>query len=346
MRRVTVLTVCLLFVLLLAAAVGLPLSGRPVAALTLAQPNPCEWTGVWLPFEGEWRLAQNGPGVSGSYLDGKGLVRGTVDGNVLRGEWKEPPSYSPPFDAGHFTVTMTADCSGFAGTFGLGDAECCNVLSAIRDENAPPSLAVEVERGTLIVAGQTIPAGATYFPPSCAPAGRSPTDDCATFVLGSEAGLKFSCFVNRFLRVLLVLENVKLNDEDSELLMNIIATELREKCGLTDARLDDQVRLGDFTLELAVGQGAAHIAGVVEGQTISVAAGPATSVLEGPGSFLAGYDAAAGKATFHAYTSPLDVQPLAGAAFILPPYSRVEVTASGPGPVTSLPHLYLPMQQR
>ena len=343
MRRVTVLTVCLVFALLLAA--GLLSPGRPVAALPSAQPpESCGWSGVWLPFEGEWRLAQNGTSVSGSYLDGKGLVSGTVDGNVLRGAWKEAPSYSPPFDAGRFTVTLSPDCNFFDGTWGLGDAECCNVLSAIRDENAAPSLAVQVERGTLIVDGQTIPPGATYFPPSCPPGGRSPADECASFELGGETGLKFSCFVNRLIRVLLVLENVKLDDADSELLIDIIAIELRERCGLST------VRQGDGALDLAIRQGAARVAGVADGR-ISVAAGAtgsavATAELAGPGLFLAAYDPPAGKAAFHAYSAPLGVQPQAGAAFILPPYSRVEVTAGGPGPVTSLPHVYLPMQNR
>lgn len=335
MLRVTVLTVCLLFAMLLAAAAALPSSGGPALAQS---PGPCGWTGVWLPFEGEWRLAQNGTSVSGSYLDGKGLVSGTVDGDVLRGEWKEAPTYSPPFEAGHFTVTMSADCSGFNGTWGLGDAECCNVLSAILDDEAPPSLAVEVERGTLIVDGQAIPPGATYFPPSCPPGGRSATDGCVSFELGGETGLKFSCFVTRLLRVLMVLEKVKLNDADSGLLLDIIAINLREKCGLTNVRQDDGA------LNLAVRQGAAHVDGL-EGQ-ITVAVGPATSLLDGPGSFLAGYDATAGKATFRSYASFLEVQPQVGAAFTLPPYSQVAVTAGGPGPVTSLPHVYLPMQTR
>ena len=335
MLRITVLTVCLLLAMLLAAAAGLPSSGRPA----LAQPSEaCGWTGVWLPFEGEWRLAQNGTSVTGSYLDGKGIVSGTVDGDVLRGEWKEAPTYSPPFEAGHFTVTMSPDCSGFVGTWGLGDADCCNVLSAIRDEEAPPSLAVEVERGTLTVDGQTIPTGATYFPPSCPPGGRSPTDGCITFVIGDETGLKFSCFLNRLVHVLMVLEKVDLNDADSELLLDIIAIKLRERCGLPTVRQDD------WALSLAIRQGSAHVDGV-EGQ-ISVVAGPATSTLDGPGSFLAGYDPAGGKATFRSYSSVLGVQPQIGTAFALPPYSQVEVTAGGPGPVTALPHVYLPMLNR
>ncbi|MCW5847166.1 MAG: hypothetical protein KIS95_08060 [Anaerolineae bacterium] len=335
MRRVTVLAVCLLFVMLLAAA--LPSSGRPV----LAQPSDaCGWTGVWLPFEGEWRLVQNGSTVSGSYLDGKGIVSGTADGGVLRGEWKEPPSYSPPFDAGHFAVTMTANCRGFVGTWGLGDADCCNDLSAILDENAPPSLVVQVERGTLTVEGQTIPAGNAYFPPTCPPAGRSPTDECITFLLGSETGLQFSCFVSRLLRVLLVMDRVQLNEDDAELILDIIAVELREQCGITSGRQEGGA------LDLAVRQGAVYVGRVASGQAVGVAAGPATAMPAAPGSFLAGYDPAAGKATFHAYSSPLDVQPQGGAAFVLPPYSRVEVTAGGHGPVTSLARTYLPMQKK
>lgn len=336
MLRVTVLTVCLLIAMLLAAAAAaLPSSGGPALAQSA---EPCGWTGVWLPFEGEWRLAQSGTSVSGSYLDGKGIVSGTVDGDVLRGEWKEAPTYSPPFEAGHFTVTMSADCRAFNGTWGLGDAQCCNVLSAIYHDEAPPSLAVEVERGTLIVDGQPILPGATYFAPSCPSGGRSPTDECVTFELGGVTTLKFSCFLNRLVRVLMVLEKVELNDADSELLIDIIAMQLREKCDLSHVRQDD------WALNLAIRQGSAHVDGVV-GQ-ITVVAGPATSILDGPGSFLAGYDATAGKATFRSYSSLLAVQPQVGAAFILPPYSQVEVTAGGPGPVTSLPHIYLPMQKR
>ncbi|MCO5181545.1 MAG: hypothetical protein M9896_16000, partial [Candidatus Promineofilum sp.] len=202
------------------------------------------------------------------------------------------------------------------------------------------SLAVQAERGTLVVDGQTIPAGATYFPPSCPPPGRSPTDECISFELGSETGLKFSCFVNRFLRVLLVLDQAQLNDDDGELILDIITAQLQEKCGIVNVRQDGRA------LDLAVRQGAAYFDNVIEGQAVSVAAGPAASMLAGPGSFLAGYDPAAGKATFYTYASPLGVQPQGGAAFILPPYSRVEVTAGGPGPVTSLPRLYLPMQNR
>ena len=338
MLRVLLLMAFLLGTMLVAAAVGLPSSGQPV----LAQPPAnCDWTGVWLPFEGEWRLAQNGTSVSGSYLDGKGIVSGTIDGAVLRGEWKEAPTYSPPFEAGHFIVTMTSNCGGFVGTWGLGDAECCNDLSAIRDENAPQALAVQVERGTLVVDGQTIPTGNTYFPPACSPTGLSATDDCATtFLLGSETAIKFSCFVNRLLRVLLVLENVDLSVEDYDLLIDVVAIKLREKCGLT------AVRQEGWSLDLAVREGSARVDSVIEGQMLSVAAGPATSMLDQPGSFQAGYDSATGKAVFHTYSSPLDMLPQTGAVFTLPPFSRVEVTLAGPGPVTPLPHTYLPMMQR
>jgi hypothetical protein len=335
MLRMTILTVWLLLVMLMVAAGVLASPARPAQAA-----ESCDWTGVWLPFEGEWRLVQNGTRVSGSYLDGKGIIDGAVDGNVLRGQWKEAPTYSPPFDSGRFTVTMTADCDGFVGTLGFGDAECCNVLSAIRFDTPSPALAVQVENGSLVVDGQTIPPGATYFPPNCPPAGRSPADECATFLVGGETHLKFSCFLNRLVRVLLVMENAELGDLDEEMLMDIIVAHVRERCGLP------VVRQGDWALELAIRQGAANITGVTEGLTIGVVAGPATSTLNGPGSFVVGHDPAAAKATFLTYSSPLDVEPASGAAFTLPPYSRVEVTPGGPGVITSLTRLYLPMGTR
>lgn len=335
MKRATILTVGFLLVMLMLAAGVLASPARPAQSA-----EPCDWTGVWLPFEGEWRLVQNGTSVSGSYLDGKGIVSGAVNGNVLSGQWKEAPTYSPPFDSGRFTVTMTADCDGFVGTLGFGDAECCNVLSAIRFDDPAPSLAVQVERGSLVVDGQTIPPGATYFPPDCPPPGRSPAAGCATFLVGSKTNLKFSCFLNRLVRIMMVLENVELGDLGEEFLMDIIAAHLREKCGLPLARQ------GDWALELAVRQGAARITGVAEGQTISVAAGPAASTLNGPGLFTVGHDPAAARAIFLTYSSPLGVEPQSGSAFTLPPYSRVEVTPGGAGPITSLARNYLPMQGR
>ncbi len=337
MLRFTILAVWLVLLMLLVAAGVLP---SPNRAATARAAEPCDWTGVWLPFEGEWRLVQNGQSVSGAYLDGRGIVSGTVDGAVLRGQWKEAPTYSPPFESGHFVVTMLPDCSGFEGTWGLGDAECCYVLSAIRHDYPLPSLALQIERGALVVDGQTIPAGATYFPPSCPPPGRSPTDVCASFRIDSKTAVKFSCFVSRLVHVMVLLENVALDAEDSELLLDVIIAGLREKCGLVN------VRQGGGRLELAVGQGAAHITGVAADQTIGVTAGPATSTLHVPGTFLAGYDPAVARATLQTYSPPLSVQPLSGAAFTLPPYSRVEVTAAGPGPINSLSRLYLPMQIR
>jgi hypothetical protein len=198
---------------------------------------------------------------------------------------------------------------------------------------------VQVERGALRVDGQTIAPGATYFAPSCPPAGRSPTAECVTFEVGSETAVKFSCFLNRVVRVLVVLDETTLNAEDYDLLLDVLVIALLEKCGLSGARQ------GEWALDLGVRQGAAHVSGLVDGR-ISLVAGPATARLDGPGSFLAGYDPTAGQAIFQAFGAPLGVEPQTGAAFSLPPYSRVTVTAAGAGPVTPLARLYLPMQQR
>jgi hypothetical protein len=337
MLRFTVITVCLLFALLAAAVLLSPATARPVLALS---PNACVWTGVWLPFEGEVRLVQDGTAVSGSYFDGKGLIRGTVEGNVLRGEWKEAPSYSPPFEAGHFIFTMAADCSFYNGTAGLGDANCCLEWGASRAEDPPPSLAVQVERGTLSVDGQAILPGETYFLPTCPPGGRSPAFDCNTpFLLGSDTALKMSCFVSRLIRVVVVLERVELNQEDTDLLLEIITAKLMEKCGITTDRQDS------WALNMRVQQGAAYINSFVDGH-ISVETDPATASLYAPGSFLAGYDPGDRTATLRAGGAGLVVAPDVGSAFILPPYSLVQVTAAGGGPVTALPRNYLPMQSR
>ena len=138
----------------------------------------------------------------------------------------------------------------------------------------------------------------------------------------------------------MVLEQVDLSGEDSDLLIDLIAMQLRERCGLPVDRQDE------WALELAVRQGAAHVTAAAAGQTVRMAAGPATASLGGPGSFAVGHDPAAHTAGFRTDASSLALAPQSGPAFALPPFSRVEVTAAGPGPITPLERLYLPLQTR
>lgn len=340
MLRVTAFIVFILGVMVTAAA--WPTSGRAVMAQSA---ESCDWSGIWLPFEGEWSFVQSGSRVSGSYLDGQGFVSGTVDGATLTGEWKEPPSHSPPFDAGRLEFTISEDCNGIVGTLGLGSADCCIVFSAIRFEDAPPALAVQVERGAVVVEGQTIQAGDTYFPGACPPGERSP-EFCASFLfLGladKDTRLKVHCFINGFLRALSVVEIVETGGElEQDLLLELIAIALQEKCGITPPS-----RQGDGELSLAVREGSALITNAVENQTLRVTVGPATSVLAQPGSFITGYDPTAAQALFRTQSTPLDVQPSGAPAFTLPPFSQVQVTDSGPRSITALDRTYLPMQNR
>lgn len=336
MLRVTVLSVGFLFALLLAAAAVVFPAARPVQAQT-----PCSWTGTWLPFEGEVRLVQSGSAVSGSYLDGKGLIRGTVSGNVLRGEWSEAPSYSPPFEAGHLILTMGDDCSFYNGTAGLGEANCCLEFGASRAGDPPPSLAVQVVRPSLKVDGQPILPGETYFPKTCAPAGAAPReDDCSTLLnLTQEGRLQFHCFAERLAVAAVVIDRLQLDKEDVELLMDALIVQFQQACGITAARQ------GIESLELGVQKGSANFTNQSGGR-VSVRTSAATAVLESPGSFVASYKPGTGRATFQAHAAALTIQPLNGSPFTLPPHSQVQVTAEGVGPVTPLPRIYLPMQSR
>ena len=58
------------------------------------------------------------------------------------------------------------------------------------------------------------------------------------------------------------------------------------------------------------------------------------------------YNPDTNSALFRAYSTPLLLEPKSGSTLVLKPNQEVELTSSGFGPVTELPHLYLPMVMR
>lgn len=90
-----------------------------VATSARAQEARINWSGEWRSF---WRegqalmtLEQLGDRVVGSYTPGEGRIEATVDGRVLRGEWRENDA------EGVFTFALSRDGDSFAGRFGNGE---------------------------------------------------------------------------------------------------------------------------------------------------------------------------------------------------------------------------------
>lgn len=57
---------------------------------------------------GEMTLEQSGNSVHGTYDNRRGRIRGTLEGNILIGDWTQHPTYRPPSDAGEIKFTFGA----------------------------------------------------------------------------------------------------------------------------------------------------------------------------------------------------------------------------------------------
>jgi hypothetical protein len=76
--------------------------------------------GTWKSSFGTITVTQKGSRISGEYTHDKGKIEGTLEGNMIRGQWSESPSYQPPKDAGDFEFTMAADGNSFQGKWRYG----------------------------------------------------------------------------------------------------------------------------------------------------------------------------------------------------------------------------------
>ena len=106
-----------------------------------AQAGSCDWTGDWNTNWAGMHLTQTGGWVSGTYgLLGE-RIEGTVSGNTLVGTWSEPPSYSPPTDAGEVEFTISADCNSFTGQWRYGyEGDWDGIWTGTRVGAAPPTV--------------------------------------------------------------------------------------------------------------------------------------------------------------------------------------------------------------
>lgn len=80
------------------------------------------WEGTWRTIYGIMTLSQSGADVSGTYLyGGECHIVGTASGNMLTGQWSEPPDYQPPWNQGDFQFTLNDDKTKFTGEWRYAD---------------------------------------------------------------------------------------------------------------------------------------------------------------------------------------------------------------------------------
>lgn len=216
------------------------------------------------------------------------------------------------------------------------------------EQNAPGEearLGVEVVAPVVEYMDEEVPVGEVFFPETCSD-GRA-AETCAHVIRLIENGrLDCQCFSELESRLLLLLQLVDFSkDEDENAAMKIaiahLATiKIAENCTLPRSATSD------YELGLVLEQGALLLNNVLDGQTVEVNTPAGSAGTVKVGGFLTAYNPATNTATFQSHGAPLTVRPETGPPLELQPRQQVEVTAAGAGPVTDLPHLFLPLQIR
>jgi len=111
-----------------------------------------DWNTTW----GKLTLKQTGARISGAYEKGNGKIDGTIQGNIIRGTWSQPPDYKPPDSAGDFMLVLSVDRNSFSGKYRRGFAEdkWDGNLTGTRSSNAGYEIvegAYMTERGKLTI---------------------------------------------------------------------------------------------------------------------------------------------------------------------------------------------------
>jgi hypothetical protein len=226
-----------------------------------------------------------------------------------------------------------------------------NVTWTYRAEQDSPveeaRLGAEVVTPVVTHQGEEVPPGEMFFPETCPlPFGRSAAN-CNNKIAFTEMGMVDLYCVNeledRLINLLSLVNILSDENEDIRLKMALFA--------MTEARIDRMCRYlgrapGDFSLGLALEEGGLLLTNAMADQKVEVATPLATAITTLPGAFVAGYDPESGSALFQSYSTSLMVQPNTGAPLNLQPRQQVAITALGVGPVSDLPHLFLPLQIR
>lgn len=84
----------------------------------------CSWTGTWTTEWGDMYLTQSGSSVTGNYVYNQGTLVGTLDGNVLKGTWREKAPEGtaiPDHYHGSFEFTMADNCASWSSKYNNDD---------------------------------------------------------------------------------------------------------------------------------------------------------------------------------------------------------------------------------
>jgi hypothetical protein len=80
------------------------------------KPTPFSFVGTWeTNYNNEMRVSQTGDHVSGTYDQGRGVIDGTISGNILSGSWTRKN------DRGVFRLSLSSDGNSFSGTWSRSD---------------------------------------------------------------------------------------------------------------------------------------------------------------------------------------------------------------------------------
>ncbi len=221
----------------------------------------------------------------------------------------------------------------------------CNVTWTYKAEpaNAVEQLSAEVVAPVVTYQGKEVPPRETFFPEMCdLPLNHSSVVCGDKIELEERAELRLKCArVEGLGRLLLIVDLMELADQDAVSYLWALHYKMAEGCGLTSTRAD-----GDFELGLFLAQGGLLLTNTIAGQAVEVTTPVATATTTRPGAFVIGYNPDSDTAIFQAYSAPITVQTSSGASLDLQPRHQVEATAAGIGPVTILPHVFLPVQLR
>jgi hypothetical protein len=209
-------------------------------------------------------------------------------------------------------------------------------------------LGAEVIAPVVEYQGEEVATREIFYPETCPlPGGRAATDCSHRIGMRDDAKAELACYkaAGERLKTLFTILDVDtsfmegLNPTDAKLFFFLVLTKLVENC------LDTRAA-GDYQFDLFLEQGDLLLDGHIASQTLTVHTTLGSATAGQPSAFVAGYNPQSQTAIFQTYGAPLTVQPKTGPPLVLQPNQQVEVTGDGPGPVTDLPHLFLPVQIR
>jgi hypothetical protein len=117
-----------------------------------SMPEGQDWQGVYYsPLYGYLHIMADGSSVNGGWRtaagDAYGEMAGTIEGNLLKYEWKERRIGAVGADAikkgkGYFlyTVPVAGEAAQIKGEWGLGESDAGNTWEAVKQKNMPPDL--------------------------------------------------------------------------------------------------------------------------------------------------------------------------------------------------------------